>query len=87
MLFRPYRPGTIQIDSSGVSSSSEQIERRLNRIADNYRQLEALLAEVESRLPSEVRLEVNASPAEIDSPEPAAQSASTRAPRWRRKPK
>jgi hypothetical protein len=53
MLFRPYRPRSIQIDVSGVSSSSAEVTARLNRIEENYLLLDHLLSQVESMLPSE----------------------------------
>jgi hypothetical protein len=36
-----------------VTSDSPAVQQRLDRIADNYRQLEALLSEVEAQFPAQ----------------------------------
>lgn len=53
MLYRTYRSGTIKVQAPEVTSSSPSVQQRLDRIADNYRQLEQLLSEVESQFPSQ----------------------------------
>jgi|GEM_PF-3397474 hypothetical protein len=51
MLYRTYRSGTIKVQPPEVTSDSPAVQQRLDRIADNYRQLEELLAEVEAQFP------------------------------------
>lgn len=53
MLYRTYRSGTIKVQSPEVTSDSPAVQQRLDRIADNYRQLEALLSEVEAQFPTQ----------------------------------
>ena len=53
MLFRPYKPNSIQIDVSGVSSSSAEVTARLNRIEENYLLLDQMLSQVETMLPAD----------------------------------
>ncbi len=51
MLYRTYRSGTIKVQPPEVTSDSPAVQQRLERIADNYRQLEDLLSEVEAQFP------------------------------------
>lgn len=53
MLFRPYKPNSIQIDVSGVSSSTAEVTARLNRIEENYLLLDQMLSQVETMLPAD----------------------------------
>ena len=53
MLFRPDKPSSIQIDVSGVSSSSAEVTARLNRIEENYLLLDQMLSQVETMLPAD----------------------------------
>ena len=53
MLYRTYRSGTIKVQPPEVTSDSPAVQQRLDRIADNYRQLEALLSEVEAQFPAQ----------------------------------
>jgi len=53
MLYRTYRSGTIKIQPPEVTSDSPAVKQRLDRIADNYRQLEELLSEVEAQFPAQ----------------------------------
>ena len=53
MLYRTYRSGTIKVQPPEVTSDSPAVQQRLDRIADNYRQLEALLSEVEAQVPAQ----------------------------------
>ncbi len=52
MLYRTYRPGTIKVELPGVTCRSAEVERRLQRIAENYEYLDELLNELEAKLPS-----------------------------------
>ena len=54
MLFRPYKPSSIQIDVSGVSSSTAEVTARLNRIEENYLLLDQMLSQVETMLPADL---------------------------------
>ena len=54
MLFRPYKPNSIQIDVSGVSSSTAEVTARLNRIEENYLLLDQMLSQVETMLPADL---------------------------------
>lgn len=53
MLYRTYRSGTIKVQPPEVTSDSPAVQQRLDRIADNYRQLEELLSEVEAQFPAQ----------------------------------
>lgn len=46
----------IEIDSSQVSADSEIVQQRLERIQENYRQLDEVLAELESKIELDDRL-------------------------------
>ena len=46
----------ISIDSSTSSCESPEVKKRLDRIHDNYRQLDAILADLESKIESDERL-------------------------------
>ena len=46
----------IVIDSSTASCDSPEVKKRLERIHDNYRQLDEILAELESKIESDERL-------------------------------
>jgi len=46
----------IEIDDSSVSSESPAVQNRLNRIEENYQQLDEILAELESKIQQDERL-------------------------------
>lgn len=47
---------SIEIDHSEISSLSPEVQKRLERIEGNYQELEAILAELESKMASDDRL-------------------------------
>jgi hypothetical protein len=53
MLYRTYQIGAIKIQPPEVTSDSPAVKQRLDRIANNYRQLEELLSEVEAQFPAQ----------------------------------
>jgi hypothetical protein len=55
----------IEIDSSTASCDSPEVKKRLARIQDNYRQLNEILADLESKIESDERLKA-IDDAEID---------------------
>jgi len=50
-MFRKHSPVKIEIDPLAVSCKTTHVAVRLERIAENYRQLDLLLADVEARMP------------------------------------
>lgn len=50
------QPRRIEIDKSAISSGSPQVQQRLDRIHDNYRQLDSILTEVETKIRNDERL-------------------------------
>jgi len=57
-FFKPdkLRRRKIEIDRSVVSSESPEVQQRLDRIQENYRQLDAILIELELKIQSDERL-------------------------------
>ena len=51
-MFRRHHPIQIEIDPLAVSCKTSHVAVRMDRIAENYRQLDQLLTEVESRMPT-----------------------------------
>jgi hypothetical protein len=50
------QPRTIEVDPEGVSCESPEVRKRLDRITDNYQQLDLILADVESKIQDDERL-------------------------------
>lgn len=50
------KPRRIEIDSSRIGSNSPEVRKRLDRIGENYEQLNLILAELESRFENDERL-------------------------------
>jgi hypothetical protein len=50
------RPRPIEIDESTAGCDSPDIQRRLDRIEQNYRQLDAVLGDIEDKLSKDDRL-------------------------------
>ena len=50
------KPRRIEIDSSRIHSDSPEVLKRLERIQENYEQLDSILAELESKIESDERL-------------------------------
>ena len=50
------QPRRIEIDKSAICSGSPQVQQRLDRIHDNYRKLDSILAEVEAKIRNDERL-------------------------------
>ena len=50
------QPRRIEIDTTAISSGSPQVQQRLDRIHENYRQLDSILAEVEAKIRNDERL-------------------------------
>ena len=50
------RPRPIEIDRTAISSNSPEIQQRLDRIEDNYQRLDSILADVETKIRSDERL-------------------------------
>ena len=48
---------SIEIDHSEISSSSPEVQKRLDRIEGNYQQLDEILAELESKMAADDRLQ------------------------------
>ena len=46
----------IEIDESSVSSDSPDVQKRLERIEENYQQLDDILADLESKIKQDERL-------------------------------
>ncbi len=46
----------IEVEHSSATSKSPEVEQRLNRIQENYRQLDSILAELESKIQGDERL-------------------------------
>jgi len=46
----------IEIDRSVISSDSPEVQQRLDRIQENYRELDAILVELELKIQSDERL-------------------------------
>ncbi len=46
----------IEIDTTQVSSNSPEVQRRLDRIQENYQQLDEILSEMESKIAGDERL-------------------------------
>ena len=59
---------SIEIDHSEISSSSPEVQKRLDRIEGNYQQLDEILAELESKMASDDRLKAieNTSPEDFE---------------------
>ncbi len=72
------RSTKIESDPLAVSSSSASVQKRMDRIAENYQQLDLLLAEVEAKIQRDERL--NAIDQSLGDVELAA---STRKKNWR----
>jgi uncharacterized protein Yka (UPF0111/DUF47 family) len=45
-----------EVDLNTMSSANSQLKRRMDRIADNYRQLDSMLHEIEAKIQSDERL-------------------------------
>lgn len=61
------QPRRIEIDTTAISSESPQVQQRLDRIHENYRQLDSILAEVEAKIRNDERLSaINESLKEVD---------------------
>lgn len=57
----------IEIDLRAVSADSPEVTRRMDRIVENYQRLDAMLAEVETKIQGDDRLrEINDSIQEIE---------------------
>ena len=50
------QPRKIEIDSNAISCDSPEVTKRLDRITDNYQQLDLILADVESKIQGDERL-------------------------------
>ena len=50
------KPRRIEIDSSRIGSNNPDVQERLDRIGDHYDELELILAEMESKIKSDDRL-------------------------------
>ncbi len=50
------RSTPIEIDTTGLSSDSLEVRQQLDRIEDNYRRLDLILADVEHKIRSDERL-------------------------------
>ncbi len=50
------RPRKIVLDENAISSGSPQVQQRLDRIHENYQQLDSILAEVEAKIQTDERL-------------------------------
>jgi hypothetical protein len=50
------KPRRIEIDASRIGSNSPEVQKRLDRIRENYVQLDSILAELESKIESDERL-------------------------------
>jgi hypothetical protein len=50
------KPRRIEIDASRIGSNSPEVQKRLDRIRENYDQLNSILAELESQFDSDERL-------------------------------
>ena len=59
------KPRRIEIDSSRIGSNCPEVQKRLDRIQENYEQLESILAEMESKIERDERLKA-IDDAEID---------------------
>ena len=46
----------IDVDESGISCNSPEVQKRLNRIEENYLELNTILAELETKIQSDERL-------------------------------
>lgn len=46
----------IEINTDSISSGSPQVQQRLDRIHENYRQLDSILAEIETKIQNDERL-------------------------------
>ncbi len=70
MLFQSYQSRKLEIDLDAISSSSPEVAQRLDRIASNYRILDELLAEVESKFDEAPVLSVDMSTVETKRKKP-----------------
>ena len=76
------RSTKIDIDPLAVSSSSPSVQKRMDRIAENYQQLDLLLAEVEAKIQRDARLNaIDQSICEVEL------DTGTRQKTWRRRKK
>jgi len=58
----------IEVDDSAINSLSPEVQKRLDRIEGNYKQLDEILAELESKMASDDRLKAidQASPEDFE---------------------
>jgi hypothetical protein len=50
------KPRRIDIDANAIGSKNPEVQKRLDRIQENYKQLDLILAELEARIACDERL-------------------------------
>lgn len=50
------KPRKIKVDADRINSKSPEVQQRLDRIQDNYQQLDSILAELEAKIQNDERL-------------------------------
>ncbi len=68
-MFKKYRSQSITIDTSGTSATSPDVEKRLQRIQQNYAKLDEILIDLETRIEMDDRLTESVVP-EAEAPLP-----------------
>lgn len=53
---RQLKPRRIVVDTTRINSTSPEVQKRLDRIQDNYHQLDLILAQVEAKIQADERL-------------------------------